>query len=66
MPAEYARSDAIRAAHELGKVVNAEVSVQRHQAVEIMRIMGRGFYDKIKQWGPTLLETCRASISQED
>ncbi|MCP4155726.1 MAG: hypothetical protein GY757_48825 [bacterium] len=43
--------DSIKAAHLLGQVQEADVSAQRLKVWDIMRIMGRRFYEKLKQWG---------------
>jgi len=42
--------DSVKAANYLGEVKQVEVSAQRLKTQDIMTIMGRAFYEKIKTW----------------
>jgi hypothetical protein len=45
----------VKAADELGRVEKTDVSALRRNAQEIMVIMGRWFYEKVKKWSPERL-----------
>ncbi|MCP4151965.1 MAG: hypothetical protein GY757_29760, partial [bacterium] len=47
--------ETIRAAHNLGNVRNVDVTQIRSQVGVLVRIMGRRFYDKVRQWGESHL-----------
>jgi len=47
--------DSVDAANNLGKVKTVDVSSQRLKTQNIMIIMGRRFYEKIKAWGASKL-----------
>ncbi|MCP4146393.1 MAG: hypothetical protein GY757_01460 [bacterium] len=57
--------ESVRAAHYLYRVKSVDVSTQRLQAGIIMRIMGRRFYEKSKQWGAMHLQSCVGMITDE-
>ena len=42
--------DSVKAASYLGGVKNVDVSVQRLKTQDIMVIMGRRFYERVKTW----------------
>ncbi|MCP4150179.1 MAG: hypothetical protein GY757_20700 [bacterium] len=58
--------DSIKAAHLLGQVQQADVSAQRLRVQDIMRIMGRRFYEKLKQWGESRLTPFSGLIAEEE
>ena len=47
--------DSVKAASYLGRVKSVDVSVQRLKVQDIMVIMGRRFYEKIKTWSENRL-----------
>ncbi|MCP4157839.1 MAG: hypothetical protein GY757_59565 [bacterium] len=58
--------DSIKAAHLLGQVQEADVSALRLKVGDIMRIMGRRFYEKLKQWGESRLTPFSGLIAEEE
>jgi hypothetical protein len=47
--------DSVDAANHLGSVKTIDVSSQRLKTQDIMIIMGRRFYEKVKTWGASKL-----------
>ncbi|MCX6584525.1 MAG: hypothetical protein NT166_30510 [Candidatus Aminicenantes bacterium] len=47
--------DAVQAVETIGSVASVDVSVLRLKAGDIMVIMGRRFYEEVKQWGSSSL-----------
>jgi hypothetical protein len=43
--------DSVRSASYLGEVKSVDASAQRLKTQDIMKIMGRRFYEAVKTWG---------------
>jgi hypothetical protein len=57
--------DSVEAANNLGSVKTIDVSLQRLKTQDIMIIMGRRFYEKVKAWGASKLTPFTRMISGE-
>jgi hypothetical protein len=57
--------DSVEAADNLGKVKTIDVSSQRLKTQNIMIIMGRRFYEKVKTWGASKLTPFSRIITED-